>query len=268
MVIYLYGPDSYRRGKCLTDIREKYAAKHSAFSLYEFDPSTPANGASGVRGATDGLRELQDLCGAQSLFASKKFITLYHPFPLPPAEEKQYKKFLEGLVEQPDIVLAIVAEAAPPKAFAFLLQQAKPVKEFPMPEGAAFERFIREEASLCGARLTPALLRELAAGFAGDTWGLVAELQKVALGGVHVGVPSNAARDFFGALMALQHGTASRGLPILERLLQSEDPAKLFNVLASRVAPHEKIRFADYDVAIKTGKTDYALALTDYVLGN
>ena len=71
----------------------------------------------------------------------------------------------------------------------------------------------------------------------------------------------------FAALMALQASVPSRALPLLERMLQHDDPAKLFNILASRVPPSVKLRFADYDIAIKTGKTDYALALTDYVLG-
>lgn len=262
MLIYLYGADTYRRGKHLADIRGKYAAKHSAFSVYEFAPSD------GVHGATDGLQVLRDLCGAQSLFASKKLVVLRHLFPLPAGEEKQYKKFLEGLVDEPEIVLAIVSDEAPPKAFAFLLQKANPCETFPVLYGAAFERFIREEAGVCGARLTPALLKSLAENFEGDTWGVVAELQKIALGGVYVSEARAGTQDFFGALMALQGAAPSRALPLLERLLQSDDDAKLFNVLASRVAPREKVRFADYDIALKTGKTDYALALTDYVLGS
>lgn len=265
MLIYLYGPDSYRRGKRLADIRGKYAAKHSAFSVYEFEGDSE-----------QGLQCLRDASAAQSLFASKKFIVLRHLFPLPSGEERQYKKFLEGLVDEPDIVLTIVSDEAPPKAFAFLLQKANPCEAFPILLGAAFERFIREEAGACGAclpagtaRLTPALLKSLADNFNGDTWGVVAELQKISLGGTPPAPfdgASNGVSDFFGALMALQGAAPSRALPLLERLLQGEDVAKLFNVLASRVAPREKIRFADYDIALKTGKTDYALALTDYVL--
>lgn len=256
MLIYLHGADTYRRGICEREIRDAYAAKHSAFSVYEFTAASD-----------EGLQKLRDLCAAQSLFTPLKFITLHNLFPVPEGQEKQYKKFFEGLVERADIVAMIVAGAEPPKAFAFLLRDAKTVKEFPAPTGAAFERFIREEAGRCGTRLTPTLLRELGIAFSGDTWGLVAELQKIALGHVHEATPSNGARDFFGALMALQQSTPSRALPLLERLLNSDDEAKLFNVLASRVTPREKARFADYDIAIKSGKMDYALALTDYVLG-
>ncbi|MBI4193199.1 MAG: hypothetical protein HY536_01060 [Candidatus Colwellbacteria bacterium] len=204
---------------------------------------------------------------AQSLFASKKFIVLRRLFPLPAGEEKQYRKFLEGFVDEPDLVLTIVSDEPPPKAFVFLLQKSNPCEAFPMPMGPEFESFIRKEAALCGARLTPTLLRDLARAFAGDTWGVVAELQKIALGGVYASEVKTGTQDFFGALMALQGAAPSRALPLLERLLQGDDEAKLFNVLASRVTLREKVRFADYDIAIKTGKTDYALALTDYVLG-
>lgn len=256
MLIYLYGPDTYQRGKRLVDIRGKYAAKHSAFSVYEFDGASEA-----------GLQGLRDACAAQSLFATKKFIVLRNPFPVSDGEEKQYRKFLEGLVDEPNIVLTIVSDEAPPKAFAFLLQKANPCDAFPMPVGSEFESFIRKEASLCGAKLTPALLRELAIAFAGDTWGVAAELQKIAFGGVYLREASAGTTDFFGALMALRRNSTTRTLPMLERLLRSDDPAKLFNVLAASVSPAEKARFADYDVLLKIGKTDYALALTDYVLG-
>ncbi|MDO8584721.1 MAG: hypothetical protein Q7R85_01205 [bacterium] len=256
MIILLYGSDTYRQGIYEKSMRDAYAAKHSAFAVYEFD------GAS-----EEGLQGLRDICAAQSLFAPLKLVALHNLFPIPEGQEKQYKKFFEGLVERADIVVMIVANDAPPKAFAFLLQQAKPAKEFPAPIGPAFERFIREEAGRCGARLTPTLLRDLGRAFAGDTWGVVAELQKIASGGTYAAEAYQQTQNFFGALMELQHSAPSRALPLLERLLTNDDEAKLFNVLASRVSPSAKMRFADYDIAIKSGKMDYALALTDYVLG-
>ncbi len=256
MLIYLYGTDTYRRGIYERNMRDAYAAKHSAFAVYEFDGANET-----------GLQTLRDICAAQSLFAPLKLIALHNLFPIPEGQEKQYKKFFEGLVERADVVAMIVANEAPLKAFAFLLEKAKTVKEFPMPVGSEFERFIREEAGRCGARLTPTLLRDLGRAFAGDTWGVVAELQKIASGGTYAAEAYQQTQNFFDALMALQRSTPSRALPLLERLLISDDEAKLFNVLASRVPLSEKSRFADYDIAIKSGKMDYALALTDYVLG-
>lgn len=256
MLIYLYGSDTYRRGRYLADLRGKYAAKHSVYSAYEFDFSSGS-----------GLRELCDLCAAQSLFALKKFIVLRNPFSFFENEARQYKKFLEGLIDEPDIILTIVTDGLPPKTFAFLQKKARITKAFPVPVGAAFEQFVREEASRCGAKLTPKLLRELSTAFAGDTWGVAAELQKIALGGTYAATPMNGISDFFAALMALRRNSMEQALPILERLLQREDPTKLFNVLAASVSLSEKIRFADYDILLKIGKMDYALALTDYVLG-
>ncbi|MBI2604081.1 MAG: hypothetical protein HYW56_00900 [Candidatus Harrisonbacteria bacterium] len=257
MLIYLYGPDSYRRGRYLRGIRAAYAEKHSVFTMYEHDASEE-----------DSLHRLQDAAAAQSLFSQKKFIVVSNLFPIAAGEEKTYKKFLEALAERSDVVVAIVSDDAPPKAFTFLLDAAKPCKEFPVPHGSAFERFIREEAGLCGARLTPTLLRELAETFDGDTWGAAFELQKIASGGTVISERGGSgAQTMFGALMQLANRPApQRAVPLLERLLQSEDSAKLFNILASRVGAREKMRFANYDIAVKTGKTDYALALTDYVL--
>ena len=56
-------------------------------------------------------------------------------------------------------------------------------------------------------------------------------------------------------------------LSAMTKLLEREDAAKLFNVLASQVDVQDKNLMADYDVAIKSGRLEYEEVLTEFVLG-
>jgi hypothetical protein len=49
-------------------------------------------------------------------------------------------------------------------------------------------------------------------------------------------------------------------------LLENEDAAKVFNMAGGWAKGGNKIRMADYDVAVKSGKLEFADALADYVL--
>ena len=75
--------------------------------------------------------------------------------------------------------------------------------------------------------------------------------------------------QFFSQLYALSgNRPLKQKIVSLEVLLNSEEPAKIFNILAasSRNQPAEIKRFADYDVAVKSGKIDYEEALLDLCL--
>ena len=64
----------------------------------------------------------------------------------------------------------------------------------------------------------------------------------------------------------MAHGDLQTKISTLERLLAEKgDGAKIFNVLAYQKKEHI-VQFADYDVAIKSGKIDYEEALLDFVL--
>ena len=59
----------------------------------------------------------------------------------------------------------------------------------------------------------------------------------------------------------------SQKISSLTWLLETDEPAKIFNMLSAFAkAPEEKIKMADYDVAIKSGKLEYEEALLDLVI--
>ncbi len=53
-----------------------------------------------------------------------------------------------------------------------------------------------------------------------------------------------------------------------ELFFAREEPAKIFNILASRnyLSPEMLKKLADYDVAVKSGKMDYDEVLVDLAL--
>ena len=109
--------------------------------------------------------------------------------------------------------------------------------------------------------------KSLAAYFTGDSWGLVTELEKIALGG-GVGNYKIDLTGLFNQIFSLR--TSSRPptdrLLTLHRLLKKEDAAKVFNLLAYQKGGLPKNFFANEDALIKLGKTDHSLSLLKAVL--
>lgn len=73
--------------------------------------------------------------------------------------------------------------------------------------------------------------------------------------------------NFFDDIRRIKNASPQiAALPIAEKLLESEDPAYIFNMFAALAYGEEKKIFADYDVAVKSGALDYEMAITDYIL--
>lgn len=258
MVIYLYGSDRFRRQEKLNHYIGEYRKKYSGLTVRELDF---ADGAE--------LEMLSGALGAQSLFGKKNLVIVKNLFPLPDGKEKGFKKVLESALEDKETTVLVSADDAPLKAFMFLVEKSFKAEEFPALLGHEFEQFIKVQAAHTKTRLTPQLLMDMARVYAGDSWGVVTELQRLALqqkGAIETvpaGIPGPQVFYEVGKLSRLP---AAAGLPVLERLLASDDPAKIFNMLAYQMDSAGKQLFADYDVAIKSGKLDYEAVLTDYVL--
>lgn len=260
MIIYLYGPDSYRRGEKAKYIINEYKKKHSVFTVQSFDLGDVAE-----RGA------FRDSLTAQSLFDPFLFVVATNAFPSITDSEKEFVPLLKNVSGAARVVVLFAADEVPPQAFGFLAEKPATVQSFPTLSLGEFEVFVAAEAAKLGAKFTPSLIAQVARIFAPDSWRAVSEIKKIALMGegvAEVGVDSIKKIDFFQSILALRRTGAPRmTLPVLERMLGQEDHAAIFNVLASQVLLTDKARFADYDVAIKSGKLEYELAITDWVLG-
>lgn len=252
MIIYLYGPDAYRRQEKLKWYLDKFKEKHSALTVENFDLEDEKE-----------VVKLKEFATAQSLFENSKFGVLNNLSEIDPKELEGVFKISIG---SKILTLVISSEKDLAKDFKILKNKEGVVtEEFKIPTGAALTNFIKKAATERKLKLSPEHSSILAQNYQNDTWGLITELDKLALGGSPEAAIEG--QDFFGLISQMQRlGSAKYQLPTLERLLQNNDAAMVFNFLASRASGNAKIKMADYDVAIKSGKLEYEEALLDAIL--
>ena len=252
MLLHIYGPDDYRRHRAMRDILSQYRAKHPEGMDGYFDCSE--DGA---------MSALQQFTREQGLFAKKQLAVIVNPGD----GERPLVKLLKYQQDNEKCVLLVVAEKKLPKDFALLYGEAvgPKKKEYAELTGAAFATFLKQEVGEKGLSVSGQVLADVSALYAGDTWGAVTELLRVASGGAVA--EKREAGDFIAAIRGLHaSGRPDTRLRSLFLLLENDDPAKVFNMAAAFSGGAGKVRFADYDIAVKSGRIGYEEALLEYVL--
>ncbi len=267
MVIFLYGPDAYRRQEKLLEYRARYQVKFQGFSLRSFDLED-----------TQEREAAKYFLRSQSLFESSRFGILSNINEIPKVEQKEWATALKELLAAKDITLVFNEAKAPIKEFNFLLQDPAIVYEFADLKGPEFQAFVKVEARKRDMVIDIGGEYALMQLFTGNTWGLVTELDRLALLGkktitkfiVEAYASGEAPLNLFTAINKLRDfRSVSARLAALEELFfRAGDPAMIFNIAA--VSPYAdeawKKKMADYDVAIKSGKLEYEEVLTDLAL--
>lgn len=254
MIVFLYGADSYRRSQKEKFLIAEYRKKHSGLSVDFFDVADNATWDD-VRGAVKN----------RSLFDDKKLVVFN-------ARDgavfiKEEITWLKALAADDGATVFITSESAPLKSFAFLLASPVHAQEFAELSGKLLQAFVENEAGRRGLKISVAGLARLTVEYRGDMWGLMTEIDRLALSSATDFVSEkNVPEDFISAIKKLAYGGGAHSIATLERALAHEDPAKIFNVLASFTSGEKKRRMADYDAAIKFGTQGYESALTDFTL--
>ncbi len=260
MVIFLYGPDDYRRTEKKRALIAEFVKKRSDLGVAEFDfeeKDAPA--------AAEGFLR------TQSLFAAPKLAVIGNAFEM---DAKALAKLLKPFLETKDATLLIAEKDKPVKVLAFLLEKPAFTQEFKALAGAEWLAYVRTAAKERGADLAPAAAQFLANVFQSDTWGLVTELEKLA--GMQGAKPIDradlaqfdleVAPNYWGLMNGLKSLDMKNRLYAFESMLALGDPAaKIFNILAAQwqeKTPH----MAEYDLAVKSGKVDYEEALVDLLV--
>ncbi len=252
MIIYLHGPDSYARQEKLKWYVGKFKEKYSGMTVEHFDCGDAA-----ARNA------LKSFATSQSLFETAKLGILEN---VGEADPKDLHPIFKLSSASKTLTLVISVEKPLSKNFKVPVDGENKEIEFPEPSASECARLARSEAEKRGVKLSEAVLDALIKTYLGDTWGLITELDRIALGASPE--PFAGEQNFFSLTNVLQSdGPASYKLPALERLLQDNDAAAVFNFLASRANPESKTKMADWDVAIKSGKAEYEEALFGLALG-
>lgn len=246
MIIYLYGPDSYRRQEKLNWYAGKFKEKHTALTIEHFDLMEKGE-----------MSRVRDFATAQSLFDDFKFGVLHN---IAEVEPKDIDGILRASLNSKSLTLVISVEKELLKPYKVFAEKEVIRHEFESVKPAEFISFVKLEAAKRGFKLPDAALETLMRNYHDNTWGLITELDKLALGAS--AEPFLGEQNFFSLATILQsEGPASYKLPALERLLIDNDSAAIFNFVASRANADLKTKMADWDVAIKSGKTEYDEAL-------
>lgn len=264
MIIFLYGPDDYRRQLKKHELVGEFTKKRSDIGLGFFNLE---NGSVS--------EELLGFLANQSIFESAKLAVIENAFEIP---APKLAKFLKPLLDEKNITLLIAEKDKPVKALAFLLEKPAISQKFEVLSGAEWVSFIKAEAKNYGVVLADSAVQFLAVVYQGNTWGLITELQK--LSGFAAGNGNVApiekkdlnvfdleiAPNYWGLMNGLKSFDLKNRLYAFESMLAFGDPAaKIFNILASQwqeKTPH----MAEYDLAVKSGKVDYEEALVDLLI--
>lgn len=259
MILFLYGPDDYRREERRRFIVEEFVKNHSGIGVERFD--FLEEGA---------LPRFVAFVREEPLFGGMRLAVCENVF-----EEKgeELKKALARAAKDERVVALLASRGKPAKEFTFLLKPPARGEKFEFLTGAAWERFVGEEAKKQGVPLALPAVRFLAEAYCDDTWRLVTELQKIAqLGRQKIEkkdleeLDVEIAPDFWSTLTRLKAPSLRERLLALEKLFaMREPPGKTFNILSS-VWSEKGDAFAAYDFLVKSGRLDYEEVLVDLAI--
>ncbi|RJP44920.1 hypothetical protein C4587_01360 [Candidatus Parcubacteria bacterium] len=259
MLIFLHGPDDYRRNRKKLAILEEFRKRHSGSWVGVFDLEEPEN--------REGLR---NFLAGQSIFDDAKLAVLENLSEVGPAAARE---LVEPIADSARVTVLISENSLPMRQFGFLARHPAAAQSFELLSGRQWEEFVEKEAETRSIRLEAGALSFLSRVYAGDSWGLVTELEKLRwFGDRAVGARELQAAgleippNVWTLLSLIRDASAGQRLAALEQVLaRGEPPAKLFNILASSWT-ERTAAFASHDRAVKSGKLEYEETLLDLVL--
>lgn len=271
MLIFLYGPDDYRRVQKKRELLAEFRKKRSDIGLRAFDCAAAPK---------EWRDDFNEFTRSNSLFETAKLAILENAFEN--VEAKTLAKLLQPFAAAPgkektaDSITILLSERDKPvKALAFLLEKPSLAQKFEALAGAEWSAFIAAEAKRLGVNLAPDAAKFLSEVYAGNSWALATELEKLAAWRPSTPIARadlnafdlEAAPNYWMLLNGLKSPDARTRLTTLERLLAMNDaPAKIFNILASQWK-EKTPQMAEFDFMVKSGKLEYEEALVELAIG-
>ncbi len=272
MIIFLNGPDDYRRREKATSIVAEFRTQHGAPGLDSFDLEEKEE-----------FSRFRDFTKNQSLFEPNKLAVLKNVFSAAGGESviRELAAELKLAVKQTNLTVLISEREKPNKGFDFLLKKSTKllVQKFDYLKGSQWETFVADQAEKQGMKLSKHDIGFLAKVYESDTWRLVTELRKISCLASFLKGPAGAAAgkeiknldfeiipDLWELLKKLKSYGLDNRLAALEKLFSLHEPLpKIFNMLIYQW-PEKLVQFAAYDVLVKSGKLEYEEALVGLVL--
>ena len=226
MIYALYGSDTYRSRKKMSQIIEALREKAGAgFDVHRFY----AEGS----GDQD-VGELRGIMDLQSLFTPKKLVVVEGAFADHMAEIMPLASHWKDAKDQHLVLFHEMPDAQAKKQIKKWEPLLTQSQEFNELMGAQKEQWVRRESAERGVSLSPAQLRACADN-AMDSWSIVQEIEKIAVGSAEEKIKITAAMPTVFDLGDAFFTHKLRAIGILHRLLQhGEDEFGLFSYLVNR----------------------------------
>jgi len=278
MIIYLYGPDSYRRQEKLKEYIERYKEKYaSGAGVFDLSDEKDFGG-------------LKDFSESRSLFESSKLGIVYNFTDLEEGGLKEFISLIKENLKNKDLTLILNSDKPrtradsmrgrqPTKDLSFLLKEPVISHNFDLLESVELKKFLDVEIKKRKIELDLKSKELILSGLSKNTWEIVSALDKLSLLDdkkidqkiLEKHIDLLPAIDVFAHINKMRDGyNVGSRLATLEELFErGTDSAMIFNIFA--VSPYlnqdQKITMADYDAAIKSGKLEYDEVLLDMMLG-
>lgn len=254
MIVFLCGPDDFRRLKKRKFVVEEFKKKHPRGMLMFF---------SGEEGTAE---KLNSFLRQESLFEEKK-LGLVQDIELYPDLIKTWKE----ISKNKNTTLIVESKKTPPKSSPLSKIEVSR-EEFPALSGKEWKDFVLKQTKEAGAKLSSEALSFISEVYEGDSWGAVTEIQKLASLAKEISAKDlitfglGATPEYWPLLNSLKSFNYKDRLRALALLNAENEPAaKTFNILASSWS-EKTPQFAEYDASIKSGKLEYEEALLGAVL--
>lgn len=263
MIIYLYGPDSYRRQKKVRELARAFQEKNKNADIFEID----------LEDDEHAWRRASDFLAQPSMFATTKLLIVRNGGSV---IEKGWVAALTEHLTTPTIFILISDEKEPKKALSFLLAKSEKQQQFGELTGKLLEVFIRREAQNNNVVFSSEGLRafcETVEQLPERGWRVSNEIEKFSLmskekpigaNDVYKHIPFVPNRAMYSLVRDITFGkTAGIRLSSLEEaFLRGSAPAYVFNSLVYQLQGEKLLIGAAFDVAIKSGALEYEEALT------
>lgn len=266
MIIYLYGPDSYRRQEKLNEYIERYKEKYaSGAGFFYLDKE-------------EDLIRFKDFCKSRSLFEPSKLGAVFNFNELEKGGLKEFASLIKENLNNKDLTLILNGDKKPTKEFSFLLKEPIICHNFDTLEGAELRKFLDIEVKKRKIELDPKSKELILSGLGNNSWEIVSALDKLSLldeksidqKTLEKHIDLMPALDVFGHINKMREGySVGSRLNTLEELFErGADSAMIFNLFSASpyLNKEQKIMMADYDAAIKSGKLEYDEVLLDLIL--
>ena len=257
MLITLYGPDSYRRIKKVNEIVGEYRKKYTGLSYERIDVSLD-----------DSLEKLRNFVSTRAMFDKAKLLVIDNP--LEAKDQKKLREVLKSNAKDKETTIVINSTQKPPATYKFAYEAPSTSQEFPALKGEKIGAFVTQISKEYGVNIDAKTKSIIVDIFGSDTWGIATEINRLSLEQSGI-VESRIKTDYFQLINTVKRGYSAKDRIVALELILSErkdDPARVFNSLAYRLLNEKEAnRFADYDIAVKSGKLEYEEVLLDLALG-